>query len=156
VSWQMDEGEERRFVEQVSRMFERSGIAPVTGRILGRLLVCDPPHQSSHELADTLHVSAGAVSVATRMLEQIGIVERVRFPRDRAVYYRIRPDAWDAVWKREIEESRTMRLLADRGLEVLQDAPDHVRARMQSFRDLYALLEEEMPRIQQRWKERES
>lgn len=60
------------------------------------------------------------------------------------------------MWKREIEESRGMCQLAERGLAVLKDAPEHVRTRMRSFRDTFALLEEEVSRLQQRCKERES
>src|SRR4051794_15296654 len=112
----MDRTAERDFVDQLALMFERSGVAPVASRILGRLLVCDPAHQSSSELSDYLNASAGAVSMATRMLVQIGLVERIRFRSDRAMYFRIRPDAFGMIFQKEIEETRFMRQLADRGL----------------------------------------
>src|SRR5690348_6943728 len=101
----MDRLAERDFVDQLALVMERSGMSPVAGRILGRLLVCDPDHQSSSQLAEYLNASAGAVSTASRFLVQIGLVERVRFRGDRAMYFRIRPDAWDTIFQKEIEET---------------------------------------------------
>jgi DNA-binding transcriptional regulator GbsR (MarR family) len=152
----MDRIAEREFVDQLALMFERSGLAPVAGRILGRLLVCDPAHQSSSELADYLNASAGAVSTATRMLVQVGLVERIRFRSDRAMYFRIRPDAFGMIFQKEIEETRFMRQLGDRGLELLSDAPQEIRDRMIALRDLYALFEEALPPLWERWKARRS
>jgi len=154
MAWRMEPRVEREFVDQFALLFENAGLPPVAGRILGRLLCCDPAHQSSQELAGWLGASAGAISTATRMLVQFGLLERVRFRGDRAVYFRIRPDAWEAIWQREIEEVGFLRRLADRGLASLDGAPEDVRRRMEDFRDLYALLEDELPRIQARWKER--
>ncbi len=86
--------EELAYVEQVGRFWESSGGTRTAGRILGRLMTCHPPHQSSAELADALRASAGSVSTQTRLLESIGLIERITFPGDRVSYFQIREGAW--------------------------------------------------------------
>ena len=38
-----DQAGERQFAEEVGRVFEQFGIARMAGRLLGWLLICDPP-----------------------------------------------------------------------------------------------------------------
>ena len=42
--------EEQRFVEEVGIVFEQTGLPRMAGRILGWLLISDPPHQSTDQL----------------------------------------------------------------------------------------------------------
>ena len=38
--------EEKHFVEDISLYFEQMGLPRMAGRVLGVLLICDPPAQS--------------------------------------------------------------------------------------------------------------
>ena len=40
------------------------------------MLICDPPAQSAGELADVLGASKGSLSTMTRLLIQVGLIER--------------------------------------------------------------------------------
>src|SRR5205807_610261 len=92
-----------RFVEEVGMMLELEAGAPrMVGRVLGWLLVCDPPEQSAADLADHLQASRGSISTATRVLLRMGLLERTRVRGERFDRFQARPGAWDEVlWRRE-------------------------------------------------------
>lgn len=114
-------------VEAVGRWWESIAGSRNAGRILGWLMICDPPHQSSRELAETLHSSAGSVSTQARVLETVGFVERVTFRGDRSTYYQLRPDVWLGLMGGEHQRIRELRALAASASEVLPATrPDRV------------------------------
>ena len=57
-----------QYVEDVGLAFESFGGCRMMGRVLGWLLVADPPHQTFAEIADALGKSKGSISHATRAL----------------------------------------------------------------------------------------
>jgi DNA-binding transcriptional regulator GbsR (MarR family) len=64
-----------RFIEELGMQFELEAAAPrMLGRVLGWLLVCDPPEQSAAELAERLQASKGSISTATRLLLRMGMI----------------------------------------------------------------------------------
>ncbi len=65
--------------------FEEMGFPRMAGRILGWLLICDPPEQSAGQLAGVLQASKGSLSTMTRLLIQMGLVERVGLPGSAAI-----------------------------------------------------------------------
>ena len=146
---------ERNFVDQIALVLERSGLPPVAGRILGRLLICDPAEQSSSELADYLRTSPGSVSTSTRMLMQTGLVERVRKSGSRSAWFRVRDGAWAEMIHAEIARIRRLREVADMGLALLSaGCSDERRKRMQDFRDFNAFFEREFPILIEHWDKR--
>ncbi|MBL7776380.1 MAG: hypothetical protein JNK89_10290 [Saprospiraceae bacterium] len=54
----------REKVERMGVFFERSGFAPMTGRVFAYLLVCDPPHKDFFAIQEFLQASKSAVSNA--------------------------------------------------------------------------------------------
>lgn len=150
----LDPDAEREIVDQIAMVFERAGMPPSAGRILGRLLMCDPPQQSSQQLADYTGSSAGGISQACRMLEQIGLVERVRLRGERAVYFRAREGCWTVLLHEEMQRTRFVRGLADRALVLMAEATPETRRRMQEFRDFYSFFENEIPSLLERWEQR--
>ena len=46
-----------------------------------------------------------------------------------------------------------MRVIAERGLDVLKDEPPHVRGRLEDYRDFYAFFEREFPALIKRWEQ---
>lgn len=82
------------FVERFGRYYEEMGGARTAGRMLGWLMICDPPERTAADLVDDLGVSTGSVSTVTRALASVGLVERITFPGERSSYYRLREHAW--------------------------------------------------------------
>src|ERR687898_749471 len=67
----------------------RYGMAPVVGRLLGYLAICDPREQSIAELAEALLASRSAIAGAVKTLEQLGLVRRFRAAGERMDRVRI-------------------------------------------------------------------
>ena len=113
-------------MERTGRWWETVG-GRTAGRILGWLMVCDPPHQSSADLMAAVHTSAGSVSTQCRNLERMGLVERQTFRGDRATYYQLRPNVWVEILRTKQAELETMKVLADAAYEIVpEQRPDRV------------------------------
>lgn len=74
------------YIEEMGLLMERFGVSRMTGRVLGALLMADPPEQTAEALATTLRASRGSISGATRTLEQMGFIDRVSKPGERRDY----------------------------------------------------------------------
>ena len=79
--------EEKHFTEDIGLFFEQMGMPRMAGRILGVLLIADPPAQSISDIAGTLMASKSSVSVMARLLAEYGLIERVATPVPRRDYY---------------------------------------------------------------------
>ncbi|MBO0351064.1 MarR family transcriptional regulator [Phormidium pseudopriestleyi FRX01] len=140
-----------RFVEEVGLLFELSGMPRMAGRILGWLLIADPPHQSLTQVAEALQASKGSISTMSRLLIQAGIVDRVSLPGDRRDYFCIKLDAWTELIQQKTAQIKAIRQIAERGLELLEGEPDQRRQRLEEMRDFHTFFERELPRLSQRW-----
>ena len=148
--------EEQQFVEEVGIVFEQTGMPRMAGRIIGWLLISDPPHQSTGQLAEALMASKGSISTMTRLLIQIGLIERLSLPGVRRDYFRLRSDAWQHMIRRGLEdEIKMVKQLAERGLELLADKTPLTRKWLEEMRNAYTFLEREFPVLLERW-EKES
>ncbi len=145
--------EERHFVEDVGLFFEQMGYPRMAGRILGWLLICDPPQQSMEELAQVLQASKGSLSSMTRLLIQIGLIERVALTGQRRDYFRLKPGAWPQLIKVQMQVMTGLHQVVERGLSLLQDSNPERQQRLREAHDLYAFLERELPALLQRWEQ---
>jgi DNA-binding transcriptional regulator GbsR (MarR family) len=132
------------FVDGMGLVFSEVGGSRMMGRIIGFLLVCDPPHQSEPQLCARLAASKGAVNTITRQLVRNGMLERVVIPGERATFLRIRGDAWSHMLRQRFVVVHTMQRMARDGLETLAGAPDERRARLQQFHDFYDFMAREI------------
>ena len=134
-------------------MVETQGLPRMAGRILGALLLAEPPEQTADQLAGTLRASRSSISTMTRLLEHTGLIDRVSKPGDRRLYYRNRPDAWHQRTLGAIEPIRHMRRLAEKGLRLMDGAqPEALQGLVDMYR-FYAYWEREMPRMIDAWEE---
>lgn len=140
------------YVEDVAQFFERSGMARMSGRLLGALMVAEPPERSQEELATFLGVSRGSVSQASRMLVDGGLVERRRRRGERRDYYRIRPHAWTDMIERRVDAIVALRRLAERGIEVVGDDGTVGHQALAGLVDVCTFFETEWPGLVARWR----
>lgn len=146
------EPELARYVEDVAVYWEHSGLPRIAGRILGLLLVCDPPHRSASELAAELDVSKASVSTMSRMLLASGIVQKVGVPGERSTYFAIRDDGFEERFGVVGNSFAAFRRLAERGVALVDD-PERAR-RLRELVVMYRFWEQELPLLHQRWKDR--
>lgn len=143
---------EREFVEEFGIVMAQTGLPRMAGRILGWLLISDPPHQSSEQLVKGLEASKGSISSMTRFLIQVSLIERMSLPGIRRDYFRIRADAWPNMIRRGLEdEIKMVRQLAERAMELLADKPPLTRRWLEEMCNVYNFLEREFPTLLERW-----
>lgn len=145
--------EQKHFIEEVGILFELVGLPRMAGRIFGWLLIANPPHQSPGELAEVLQASKGSISTMTRLLVQIGLIERISLPGQRRDYFRIKLNAWSELTKRRLAQITAFRQLAERGLDLLKEADPALRQRLEEMRDMHAFCERELPLMIARWEQ---
>ncbi|MGA7935523.1 MAG: MarR family transcriptional regulator [Kovacikia sp.] len=145
--------EQPHFIEEVGLAFEMVGLPRMAGRIFGWLLISNPPHQSPGELAAILQASKGSISTMTRLLLQIGLLERISQPGKRRDYFRIKPNAWSELTKQRMVQITTFRQLAERGLEMMQGEDARSLQRLEDMRDTHAFFEQELPLLIDRWEQ---
>ncbi len=141
----------QQFVEDSGLFFEKLGLTRMAGRIIGWLLVCDPPHQTMGDLVDALQASKSSISTSVRQLEQYALIQRFTRPGERRDYYRLAPDIWVWSFKARMHLVTEMRELAEHGLTLLEgEAPEH-RRRLELMRDVNGYLEREFPKLLDGW-----
>ena len=150
------QAEKQQFVEEVGIVFEQTGLPQMAGRIFGWLLISDPPHQSTDQLAEALIASKGSISTMTRLLIQIGLIERLSLLGIRHDYFRIKPGAWHQLLKDTVIQTTTFRQLMEKGLDLLEDKAHVNRKWLEEMRDMYAFFEREFPALFERWEQQSS
>lgn len=139
------------FVEQIGEIFASGGHQRIAGRLLGWLLICDPPHQSAGEIQEAIGASKASVSTNLRLLQAAGLVERIGVPGQRRAFYQINLDAWSKDLKGRLAEISAMRKVAESGLEALRDTPPERSERLQAMHAFYSFFETQMPDLLERW-----
>jgi len=129
------------FIEEMAIFMDEAGLPRMGGRVLGLLLVCDPPHLSAGEMGAALQASKGSISTMTRMLTNMGFVERVGLPQQRQSYFRIRPGVWSGLLRSQVGKVAAARDLAERGIQMLKEDGTEVDGRLREMHDLYGFLE---------------
>ena len=147
------QAEMKRFVEEVGIFFEQAGLPRMAGRILGWLMIAEPPHQTTGELEEALMASKGSISTMTRLLIRIGLIERISLPGQRRDYFRIKPGASYQLLKDSLAQTTAFRQLIERGLELIEGKAHVNRQWLEEMRDMYAFFEREFPALLERWEQ---
>lgn len=106
---------------------EQYGMPPITGRILGWLMICEPPEQTAAEIAAAIGASRASLTTNMRLLTAGQYVRRRTRPGERTAYYRIDEDAWRRAVRRKLASLDLFRDITGEGLALL--GPDAVRAK---------------------------
>lgn len=141
------------FADHAGRLYARRyGMAPMVGRLIGYLSICDPREQSIAELADALLASRSAITGAVNSLETLGLVRRSRAAGERMDRVRI-----DITGPRsmgfDVTEYQEQGELAREGLAILADAPIERKAVLLEHAAFADFLVDRLPLLEKEWKE---
>jgi DNA-binding transcriptional regulator GbsR (MarR family) len=142
--------EEKHFIEDISLYFEQMGLPRTAGRVLGVLLISDPPAQSLTDLCVLLDASKSSVSTTTRLLVEMDLIERVPSPVPRQVYFQFRSGGWLVFVRQRLRLWASLHEIAEHGLDLLQEKDPALRGRLQEAHDMFSLIEEELPALLER------
>jgi len=142
--------EQKHFIEDISLYFEQMGMPRMAGRVLGVLLISDPPQQSIDDLSEVLQSSKSSISTTTRLLTEMGLIERVASPVPRRSYFRFTPGGWVTFMRMRLRLMASLHQIAERGLDLLQDEEPELRERLQEAHDMFSLIEDQLPALLER------
>ena len=141
------------FADHAGRFYARRyGMAPMVGRLIGYLAVCDPREQSIGELAEALLASRSAIASAINTLETLRLIRRSRTAGERMDRVRIDPSSPNAMGGFDVSEYREMAELAREGLRLLAEAPPERKAILLEWAAFSDFLVERLPVLEQEWK----
>lgn len=126
-----------RWVERVAAFFhDQYGLPPITGRILGWLMIADPPEQSAAEIATAIGASRASLTTNMRLLTATGLVRRRPRVGTRTASYRVEDDAWEEVIRRRFATLKGFLEITEDGLALV--GRDSKRAaRIRAAHDIY-------------------
>lgn len=139
--------EDIHFIEDIGLYFEQMGLPRMAGRILGALLISDPPAQSITDLVERLNASKSSISIMARLLVERGLIERVASPVPRRDFYRFKPGGWKIYMHQWLGLMSGLHQITERGLALMVDKPEELKQRLQEAHDLFSSLEQEFPAI---------
>lgn len=139
--------EEKHFIEDIGLFFEQMGMPRMAGRILGALLISDPPQQSINELAERLQTSKSSISIMSRLLVENGLVEKAPSTVPRRDYYRFKTGGWLIYMRQWLGLMSALHEITERGLILMQEKPPELQQRLQEAHDLFSFIEDEFPTL---------
>jgi DNA-binding MarR family transcriptional regulator len=142
------------FADHAGRFYARRyGMAPMVGRLVGYLAVCDPREQSISELADALLASRSAIAGAVNTLESIGLIRRYRAAGERMDRVCIDLSSSRA-FGFDLSEYQEQAELAQEGLRLLAGLPPERQEILLEWAAFADFLVERLPVWEQEWKQR--
>ena len=142
------------FADHAGRFYARRyGMAPMVGRLVGYLAVCEPREQSISELADALLASRSAIAGAVNTLESLGLIRRYRAAGERMDRVCIDLSS-SRTFGFDLSEYQEQGQLAREGLRLLSDAPPERQEVLLEWAAFADFLVERLPVWEQEWKQR--
>ncbi|GAB2816937.1 hypothetical protein GCM10027276_17530 [Comamonas piscis] len=146
------------FIERNAIQAETSGLPRIAGRLIGIFLLDGGPI-SFAELAERMQASRASVSTNTRLLERLGIIERVAMRGERQDFFSLRANPFLIVLEQSIADCQRFTSYVDELLAAsplpaeasarLLQAQDFHQVTAQTLQELLAKLAERPKRAAQ-------
>ncbi|MFD3748038.1 GbsR/MarR family transcriptional regulator [Nocardia sp. NPDC058633] len=143
----------RDAAERLALSFAQGGMQKTTARVMTALLYTEQETMTATDLCERLSISTGAVSTAIKQLTQSAMVERVPAPGSRREHYRFPKGVWAQLFSQQNQMLKIMKDAAREGLDVVPDNTP-TATRLHEMQDFYGYMEQEMPALIERWRER--
>ena len=150
----LDNERVRQYIEDSADLMEEHGFPRMAGRVIGALTICSPPYLSHEELADRLQASKGSISMSTRLLVRLDILERISLPGHRRHYFRLRERLWNDLFSTRTDHIQQHLKLVDDGLALLKDEPIESKMRLIELQVFSDFVLEALPEMAERWERR--
>lgn len=129
--------DELRWVERVAAFcHDQYGLPPITGRILGWLMIADPAEQSAAEIAAAIGASRASLTTNMRLLTATGLVHRRAGVGTRTASYRVEDDAWEEVIRRRFTSLKGFLAITEEGMDLVGRDTERA-ARIRAAHDIY-------------------
>jgi len=143
----MDRDKVLVFADHAARFYaEKYSFAPVTGRVIGYLSVCQPMEQSINDIAEALFTSRSAINGAIKTIENMNLLQRTRPAGTRADLVSLNPPDWKDTGFQAAEYMQ-LAALGREGLALLKDASPERRQPLETMVSINDFLAERIPKL---------
>jgi DNA-binding transcriptional regulator GbsR (MarR family) len=140
-------------VEKIGVVCDKDGFPPLAGRLLGFLMLAEPPHKTFDEIVEFLQASKSAVSNTLKFLEAQKMVDYITFPGDRKRYFRMSVENWGQVVGQRLDFLVNMQEKVKEVLAIRSGDHPEFNEGLHNIYLLYQTFIDELPRIIQKWEE---
>ena len=138
------------YIEELAATITASGIQRMPSRVYAAILVSEAGCMTAAQIAQTLQVSAAAVSTAVRWLSQVGMITRRTVPGSRREHYVVDSDSLIRLIAHDSKALSSWASGFARGQQVV--APSGAAAkRLAELEEFFEFLLQEMAGVMQRW-----
>jgi DNA-binding transcriptional regulator GbsR (MarR family) len=141
----------KEIIERIGVFYEKKGLQPVVGRIMGLLLVAEPAEATFEEIQEELQISKSAVSTALTFLQAKETVEYTTKPGERKRYFKLRMRDWKSELKKEFDEVLNMEDLIDEIIELKENKKSEFCCRLSEMKDFFVFMRKELPLLLQKF-----
>lgn len=138
------------FVEQMGLILQAEGLPRIAGRIMGLMIMHGGPF-SFAELAERLSVSRASISTNTRLLEDLGVIERTATPGDRQDYFRLSRQPYARMLRGVVRRMRRAREMVESTQGALPEEMTEAHMRLQELDAFYEALIESFANVIDAW-----
>lgn len=124
------------FVEQLGLIAQADGLPRIAGRILG-LMVIHGGSFSFSELSIKLKVSRGSISTNTRLLENLGVIERTTRAGERQDYFKLHANPYVELIRGLQNRMKKASLFVEKTKDKLPASNAEMQQRLTDLRHFY-------------------
>lgn len=135
----------KEIIERIGIYYEKKGLQPVVGRIMGLLLVAEPAEATFEEIQEELQISKSAVSTALTFLQAKETVEYTTKPGERKRYFKLRMRDWKTELKKEFDEVLDMESLINEIIDLKENKKSEFCCSLLEMKDFFKFMKKELP-----------
>ena len=138
------------FVEQMGLILQAEGLPRIAGRIMGLMIMHGGPF-SLTELAERLSVSRASISTNTRLLEDLGVIERTALPGSRQDYFRLSRQPYARMLRGVVRRMGRARDVVDNTRDAIPEDMTETHERLEELDAFYEALIESFEKVVETW-----
>ncbi len=131
----------KEHIEKVGVFFEKSGFPRMVGRVLGYLLIAEPPYKTFTEIQECLQASKSSISTSLQFLTNQGLVGYFTLPGDRKRYFRLNAENWLEMMRKEICHFGVVRKMLLDCVSLRSNEHENFNQALVDIADFYAFFE---------------
>jgi DNA-binding transcriptional regulator GbsR (MarR family) len=141
----------KEHIEKVGVAMEQNGFPRMVGRVLGFLIISEPPYQTFTDIQEYLQASKSSISTALNTLMTQGLVVYFTLPGDRKRYFKFNAESWLEMFKKDLCQFTIFRNLILECIEIRSKDDEQFNKALVDIADLYSFLEKEIPVLISQW-----
>ncbi|MFW6724741.1 hypothetical protein ACHZ98_32280 [Streptomyces sp. MAR4 CNY-716] len=150
---------ERAFVDRVAEYyFKNDGMSHDRGRVIGWLMICEPPQQRASELVETLQTPRETVDriveQLTPLLNEEGVFGREGALTDEDYTVWLRENRWAQTVEGIFASMPALHAILQQGVAALEGASEERRRRVENMERFVGYLSDEVPKMMARHAQR--